>query len=106
VLGGIAALIGLTGLYQISPWKYACLPAVSRPGAATANPSGPRRRRVGFLAPGAADRQGLRTRSPRPVTRWRTLLTLDDTVEFFNLALATQLTDQEKRDLVVFLRAL
>jgi cytochrome c peroxidase len=34
------------------------------------------------------------------------LLTLDDTVEFFNLVLGTQLTDQEKKDLVVFLRAL
>ena len=33
-------------------------------------------------------------------------LSLDDTVEFFNLALGTQLTDQEKKDLVVFLRAL
>jgi len=34
------------------------------------------------------------------------LLTLDDTVEFFNLILATQLTTQEKTDLVAFLRAL
>jgi cytochrome c peroxidase len=34
------------------------------------------------------------------------LLTLDDTVEFFNLALGTQLSAQEKADLVVFLRAL
>ena len=34
------------------------------------------------------------------------LLTLDDTVEFFNLVLETKLTAQEKRDLVVFLRAL
>jgi cytochrome c peroxidase len=34
------------------------------------------------------------------------LLTLDDTVEFFNLVLGTQLTKQEKRDLVAFLRAL
>jgi cytochrome c peroxidase len=34
------------------------------------------------------------------------LLTVDDTVEFFNLILGTQLTDQEKKDLVVFLRAL
>jgi len=30
----------------------------------------------------------------------------DDTVEFFNLALGTQLTTAEKKDLVVFLRAL
>ncbi len=34
------------------------------------------------------------------------LLTLDDTVEFFNLVLGTQLTPQEKQDLVAFLRAL
>ncbi len=34
------------------------------------------------------------------------LLTLDDTVEFFNLVLGTKLSDQEKQDLVVFLRTL
>jgi cytochrome c peroxidase len=34
------------------------------------------------------------------------LLTLDDTVEFFNLVLATKLTSDEKRDLVAFLRTL
>jgi cytochrome c peroxidase len=34
------------------------------------------------------------------------LLTLDDTVEFFNLILETQLSAQEKNDLVAFLRAL
>jgi cytochrome c peroxidase len=34
------------------------------------------------------------------------LLTLDDTVEFFNLILGTQLSPQEKQDLVTFLRAL
>ncbi len=34
------------------------------------------------------------------------LLTLDDSVEFFNLILSTKLTAQEKRDLVAFLRAL
>lgn len=34
------------------------------------------------------------------------LLTLDDTVEFFNLVLGRQLTKQEKQDLVTFLRAL
>jgi cytochrome c peroxidase len=34
------------------------------------------------------------------------LLTLGDTVEFFNLILSTHLTDQEKQDLVAFLRAL
>src|SRR5436190_5318177 len=33
-------------------------------------------------------------------------LTLDDAVEFFNLTLGTQLTPDEKRDLVAFLRAL
>lgn len=34
------------------------------------------------------------------------LLTLDDTVEFFNLIQGTQLTSQEKQDLVAFLRTL
>jgi cytochrome c peroxidase len=34
------------------------------------------------------------------------LLTLDDTVEFFNLVLGTKLAPQEKQDLVAFLRAL
>ena len=34
------------------------------------------------------------------------LLTLDDTVEFFNLVLETKLTEQEKKDLVTFLRIL
>jgi cytochrome c peroxidase len=34
------------------------------------------------------------------------LLTLDDTVEFFNLVLSTKLTKQEKSDLVEFLRCL
>lgn len=34
------------------------------------------------------------------------LLTLDDTVEFFNLILELKLTEQEKKDLVAFLRAL
>jgi cytochrome c peroxidase len=34
------------------------------------------------------------------------LLTLDDTVEFFNLILGTKRTGNEKQDLVAFLRAL
>ncbi len=34
------------------------------------------------------------------------LLTLDDTVEFFNLVLGVQLTKEEKEDLVAFLRCL
>jgi cytochrome c peroxidase len=34
------------------------------------------------------------------------LLTLDDTVEFFNLVLGDKLTTEEKRDLVAFMRAL
>ncbi len=34
------------------------------------------------------------------------LLTLEDTVEFFNLILGTRLSAQEKHDLVAFLRAL
>jgi cytochrome c peroxidase len=34
------------------------------------------------------------------------LLTLEDTVEFFNIILQTRLTSQEKKDLVAFLRQL
>jgi cytochrome c peroxidase len=34
------------------------------------------------------------------------LLTLDDTVEFFNLVLGTQLTEQEKKDLVAYMYTL
>jgi cytochrome c peroxidase len=34
------------------------------------------------------------------------LLTLEDTVEYFNLVLGTKLSLQEKSDLVAFLRAL
>jgi hypothetical protein len=34
------------------------------------------------------------------------LLTLDDTVEFFNLVLGAKLTPMEKQDLLQFLRAL
>jgi hypothetical protein len=34
------------------------------------------------------------------------LLTLDDTVEVFNLVLGTRLTEGEKKDLLAFLRAL
>jgi cytochrome c peroxidase len=34
------------------------------------------------------------------------LLTLEDTVEFFNLIIELKLTDQEKKDLVAFMRAL
>jgi len=33
-------------------------------------------------------------------------LTIEDTVEFFNLILETQLSAQEKADVVAFLRAL
>jgi cytochrome c peroxidase len=34
------------------------------------------------------------------------LLTLEDTVDFFNLTLELRLTDQEKKELVEFMRAL
>ena len=34
------------------------------------------------------------------------LLTLDDTVEFFNLILGTRLNAQDKKDIVSFMRAL
>jgi cytochrome c peroxidase len=41
-----------------------------------------------------------------PYLHDRRLLTLEDTVEFFNLVQELKLTDQEKRDLVNFMRAL
>jgi len=41
-----------------------------------------------------------------PYLHDRRLLTLEDTVEFFNLLLGTKLTDQEKKDLVAFMRCL
>jgi cytochrome c peroxidase len=34
------------------------------------------------------------------------LLTLEDTVEFFNIVLELKLNEQEKKDLVAFMRAL
>ena len=34
------------------------------------------------------------------------LLTLEDTVEFFNLIIGVKLSEQEKQDLVAFLRVL
>jgi hypothetical protein len=34
------------------------------------------------------------------------LLTLEDTVEFFNLIQELKLTEQEKKDMVAFMRAL
>jgi cytochrome c peroxidase len=41
-----------------------------------------------------------------PYLHDRRLLTLEDTVEFFNLILKTKLSEQEKKDLVAFLRVL
>jgi cytochrome c peroxidase len=41
-----------------------------------------------------------------PYLHDRRLLTLQDTVEFFNLVQELNLTEQEKRDLVDFLRVL
>lgn len=41
-----------------------------------------------------------------PYLHDRRLLTLEDTVEFFNLILGVNLTEQEKQDLVSFMRAL
>jgi cytochrome c peroxidase len=40
-----------------------------------------------------------------PYLHHQRLLTLDDTVEFFNLVLGDKLTTEEKQDLVAFLRA-
>jgi cytochrome c peroxidase len=41
-----------------------------------------------------------------PYLHDRRLLTLEDTVEFFNLVLGIKLNEQEKKDLVNFLRSL
>ena len=41
-----------------------------------------------------------------PYMHDRRLLTLEDTVAFFNLVLGTKLTDQEMSDLVAFMRCL
>jgi cytochrome c peroxidase len=41
-----------------------------------------------------------------PYLHDRRLLTLEDTVEFFNLVTGVKLTDQEKKDLVAFMRCL
>jgi hypothetical protein len=46
------------------------------------------------------------SRPPQAAIRPGRLLTLDDTVEFFNLVLSVKLTAQEKQDLVAFMRAL
>jgi cytochrome c peroxidase len=43
--------------------------------------------------------------SPRYLHDGR-LLTLEDTVEYFNLILSLQLNEQEKRDIVAFMREL
>ena len=46
------------------------------------------------------------SRTRRPYLHDDRLLTLEDTVEFFNLVLELKLNGQEKKDLVAFLRAL
>jgi cytochrome c peroxidase len=46
------------------------------------------------------------TKDNPPYLHDERLLTLEDTVEFFNLILGTKLAPQEKQDLVAFLRAL
>jgi hypothetical protein len=46
------------------------------------------------------------TKDNPPYLHDERLLTLEDTVEFFNLILGTKLEPQEKQDLVAFLRAL
>jgi hypothetical protein len=45
-------------------------------------------------------------REPDGVFMTDRCLTLEDTVEFFNVVLQTRLTLQEKRDLVAFMRQL
>jgi cytochrome c peroxidase len=46
------------------------------------------------------------TKDNPPYLHDERLLTLEDSVEFFNLVLGTKLTAAEKQDLVAFLRAL
>ena len=41
-----------------------------------------------------------------PYLHDRRLMTLEDTVEFFNLTTGVKLTEQEKQDVVAFLRSL
>ncbi len=41
-----------------------------------------------------------------PYLHDRRLMTLEDTVEFFNLVTGVKLTDEEKKDLVAFMRCL
>ena len=52
------------------------------------------------------DRFPSRIRDSPPYLHDDRLLTPDDTVEFFNLVLGVKLNEQEKRDLVAFLRTL
>jgi cytochrome c peroxidase len=60
----------------------------------------------------AADDGPIKTFAPRgikdspPYLHDGRLLTLEDTVEFFNLVCETKLTDQEKQDVVAFMRCL
>ena len=46
------------------------------------------------------------SRTRRPYLHDGRLLTLDDTVEFFNLVLELKLGEQDKKDLVAFMRQL
>jgi len=48
----------------------------------------------------------LRAKDSPPYLHDGRLLTLEDTVEFFNLVLETKLTANDKKDLVAFLRQL
>ena len=59
-------------------------------------PRGPRRRWVG-LPPSAADRHGLRTRSPRPVTRWTTIRTTPITNRIQAICVAIAATPKAPR---------
>jgi cytochrome c peroxidase len=71
-------------------------------------PPAPKLRVVdGKLDPAKASESELRgIKDSPPYLHDGRLLTLDDTVEFFNLVLETKLTDAEKKDLVAFLCAL
>jgi hypothetical protein len=48
----------------------------------------------------------LHTNYPAPYLHDDRLLTLEDAVEFFNLVLELKLNEQEKKDLVAFMRVL
>ena len=61
-----------------------------------------------WLRPTARSRRSryAASRTRRPICTTAGCLTLEDTVEFFNLVLETKLSEQEKQDLTAFMRCL